>query len=70
MEASGLIVRRRGEDDERQVFVSLSRAGRELRQKAESVPVGVFCAAGCSLDELIAIKKQLDGLRQRLAEAA
>jgi DNA-binding MarR family transcriptional regulator len=70
MEASGLIVRRRGDDDERQVFVSLSRAGRELRQKAESVPAGVFCAAGCTLDELVAIKQQLDGLRLHLAEAA
>src|ERR1700739_1147518 len=36
MEPSGLIVRRRGDDDERQLFVSLSRAGRELRQRAES----------------------------------
>lgn len=68
MEASGLIARRRGDDDERQVFVSLSRAGRELRRRAESVPHGVFCAAGCSLEELVAIKRQLDGLRQRLAQ--
>jgi DNA-binding MarR family transcriptional regulator len=70
METSGLIVRRRGDDDERQVFVSLSRAGHELRQKAESVPYGVFCAAGCSLEELVAIKGRLDGLRRNLAEAA
>jgi DNA-binding MarR family transcriptional regulator len=70
LEASGLIARRRGDEDERQVFVSLSRAGRELRQKAENVPYGVFCAAGCSLDELVTIKNRLDGLRRNLAEAA
>ena len=70
MEASGLIARRRAEDDERQVIVSLTRAGRELRQKAEEVPYGVFCAAGCSLEELTAIKGQLDLLRRNLAQNA
>ena len=70
MEASGLIARRRAAEDERQVIVSLSRAGRELRHKAESVPYGVYCASGCSLDELVAIKSQLDLLRQRLMQNA
>ncbi|HZR36097.1 MAG TPA: MarR family transcriptional regulator [Nevskia sp.] len=70
MEASGLLARRRAEDDERQVIVSLTRAGRELRHKAEAVPYGVFCAAGCSLEELAAIKGRLDQLRRNLAQSA
>jgi len=70
IEALGLISRRRAHEDERQVIVSLSRAGRELQQKAGEVQDGVFHASGCALDELVAIKQQLDRLRGRLMENA
>jgi DNA-binding MarR family transcriptional regulator len=70
IEALGLISRRRAHEDERQVIVSLSRAGREMRQKTEEVPYGVFHASGCTVDELVAIKQQLDRLRSRLMENA
>ena len=70
MEAAGLLARRRADDDERQVLVSLTRAGRELRRKAEEVPYGVFCAAGCSLNELLAIKSRLELLRRNLVAGA
>jgi DNA-binding MarR family transcriptional regulator len=70
IEALGLIRRRRAHEDERQVIVSLSRAGRELRQKTGEVQHGVFHASGCTLDELVAIKQQLDRLRSRLMENA
>jgi DNA-binding MarR family transcriptional regulator len=70
IEALGLISRRRAHEDERQVIVSLSRAGRELRQKTGEVQDGVFRASGCAVDELVAIKQQLDLLRGRLMENA
>ena len=70
IEALGLISRRRAHEDERQVIVSLSRAGRELRQKTRDVQGGVFRASGCTLEELAAIKQQLDRLRSRLKENA
>jgi DNA-binding MarR family transcriptional regulator len=70
IEALGLISRRRAHEDERQVIVSLSRAGRELRQKTGEVQDGVFRASGCTVDELVAIKQQLDRLRSRLMENA
>jgi len=70
IEALGLISRRRAHEDERQVIVSLSPAGRELRRKAGDVQHGVLHASGCTLDELVAIKQQLDGLRSRLTENA
>jgi DNA-binding MarR family transcriptional regulator len=70
IEALGLISRRRAHADERQVIVSLSRAGRELRQKTGEVQDGVFHASGCTVDELVAIKQQLDRLRSRLMENA
>jgi MarR family transcriptional regulator, organic hydroperoxide resistance regulator len=70
IEALGLISRRRAPEDERQVIVSLSRAGRELRQKTGEVQHGVFRASGCTLDELVAIRQQLGQLRGRLMENA
>ena len=70
IEALGLISRRRAHEDERQVIVSLSRAGRELRRKTGEVQYGVFRASGCTVDELVAIKQQLDRLRSRLMENA
>jgi hypothetical protein len=45
-------------------------AGRELRQKTGEVQYGVFRASGCTVEELVAIKQQLDLLRSRLMENA
>ena len=70
IEALGLISRHRAHEDERQVIVNLSRAGRELRQKTGEVQDGVFHASGCAVDEIVAIKQQLDRLRSRLMENA
>jgi MarR family transcriptional regulator, organic hydroperoxide resistance regulator len=70
IEALGWISRRSAPEDERQVIVSLSRAGRELRQKTGDVQGGVFRATCCTLEELVAIKQQLDRLRSRLMENA
>jgi hypothetical protein len=33
------------------------------------VPEALFCAMGCEVDELVALKGQLDRLRERLAES-
>ena len=70
IETLGLISRRRAHKDERQVIVSLSRAGRELRQKTGEIQDGVFHASGCKVAELVAIKQQLDRLRSHLMENA
>jgi len=67
MEAAGLVTRLRAEQDERQVIVGLTRAGRELKQKAAQIPVSVLCATECAPGELDALKAQLDQLRARLA---
>lgn len=66
MEASGLLVRSRAINDERQVIVALTDTGRLLRDKAQSVPEAVMCATECSLDEVKNIKQQLESLRDRL----
>ena len=66
MEGMGLLERRRATADERQVIISLAPSGRQLKQRAEAIPGGVFCAAGCSLEELLASRDQLLQLRARL----
>jgi len=66
MEAAGLVTRLRAEQDERQVIVGLTRAGRELKQKAAQVPVSVLCATECAPGELAALKTRLEHLRERL----
>ncbi|HAI05873.1 MULTISPECIES: MarR family winged helix-turn-helix transcriptional regulator [Pantoea] len=66
LESAGLIMRQRTRQDERQVAVTLTEAGRALRSKAESIPEAVKCATACDDDALLALKVQLDGLRDNL----
>jgi DNA-binding MarR family transcriptional regulator len=66
LEAAGLVTRARASGDERQVVVALTGEGRKLRGKAEKVPEQVFCATACGLDELAALKRQLETLRGNL----
>ncbi|OZI30354.1 MarR family transcriptional regulator [Bordetella genomosp. 10] len=66
LEAAGLIARVRAAADERQVIVSLTEAGRALKQKAAAVPAGVGEAAQCSLQEAGEMIKTLNTLRRRL----
>jgi DNA-binding MarR family transcriptional regulator len=70
MEAAGLLQRLRAKNDERQVIVTLSEAGRELQQHADSVPAGMFCAADCAPEELASMRDQLSALRAKLLQHA
>jgi len=69
LEANGLLDRARSSQDERQVIISLTPEGRALKRQAGSVPKAIFCATGCEIDEMLALKQQLTGLRQQLANA-
>ena len=69
LEAGELISRQRSASDERQVIIRLTDAGRSLRQQAKTIPPAVFCAAGCSLDELKQLKASLEALRGQLSQA-
>jgi DNA-binding MarR family transcriptional regulator len=67
LQAAGLVARTRSAQDERQVMVSLTDAGRAMRQEAAAVQEGVLCAAACEPADLIALKQQLERLRGKLA---
>lgn len=73
LEANGLILRKRGREDERQVLVDLTDAGHGLREKAGSAPNPVPCAVADSgippgrlLDDVRALREAL--LRRATAE--
>ncbi|AOB30661.1 MarR family transcriptional regulator [Bordetella sp. H567] len=69
LEAAGLVERARAARDERQVIVSLTEQGRQLKAKARAVPPGVMTATGCSTADAGAMIKRLDALRAALQES-
>lgn len=69
MEQAGFLVRQRSTEDERRVQVSLTAQGKQLKARADSVPACVVAQTGCPLPELMALTRQLQGLRTRLAGA-
>ena len=68
LEASGLLSRRRAVEDERRVHVSLTPAGRLLKTRAADIPDCVVEASRCALPELSALTRQVQALRDQLAQ--
>jgi DNA-binding MarR family transcriptional regulator len=66
LEQAGWVTRLRDAADERKVRVRLTAAGRKLRQRAEPLPGCILETMQCSVSELNALTKQVQGLRDRL----
>jgi DNA-binding MarR family transcriptional regulator len=66
LEAAGHVTRSRDPEDERSVLVSLTEAGRALREKAEAVPFAIGCAMGRSMPEIAALRDEVAALRDAL----
>lgn len=66
MEASGLLLRKRSQDDERRVLVTLTPEGKKLKMRAAAIPPCVAEATDCSLSERLGLTTQLKALRNRL----
>ncbi|WP_395021638.1 MarR family winged helix-turn-helix transcriptional regulator [Dongia sp.] len=66
LEAAGLVSRLRDAADERQVRISLTAAGRALKQKAKGIPQDLFCALGLNLGEITALRGKLESLAANL----
>src|ERR1700754_4456771 len=69
LQTAGMVQRTRGTQDERQVIVTLTDAGKALREKADYVPEEVFCATGCEIDEIVGLQRQLETLRGSLIDS-
>jgi DNA-binding MarR family transcriptional regulator len=66
LEAAGLVTRRRDPSDERVLAVTLTQAGRRLRDEAEAVPPAIVARLGMDVPEL----ENLHGALTRLIAAA
>lgn len=70
LEAAGYVRRERDKEDERSVRVSLTDAGRQLREKAFDYREITAKAAGLAPDEFRALQKAVVKLRTNLISAA
>ena len=70
LETAGFLLRRRAKADERQVIITLTDTGRQLRDKAKEIPEAIVCATECELSEMVTLKQQLESLRANLKDKA
>ncbi|MEV6872540.1 MarR family transcriptional regulator [Amycolatopsis sp. NPDC051128] len=64
LDAAGLVLRNRQADDERSVRISLSDAGKALREKAVGIPDVIGDAMGLDAAGLARMRDELDRLTQ------
>jgi MarR family transcriptional regulator, organic hydroperoxide resistance regulator len=69
LEQADYVKRQRDSSDERQVTVSLTPKGLALQDQAVNVMAGIGSAIGCSLEDVEALRGQLQALRGRLNAA-
>jgi len=69
LEAAGLVSRTRGKEDEREVLIALTAAGRALQQKSGAVSEGIGCILGMSPAEAQKLQNKLRGLVGRIESA-
>jgi MarR family transcriptional regulator, organic hydroperoxide resistance regulator len=64
--AAGLVTRNRRAEDERSVAISLTDAGRALRERAESVSGEMICALDLDRAEFADLKAKLEMVTRRV----
>lgn len=64
--ASGLVQRRRRAEDEREVEITLTEQGRDLKAQAQTIPGSVERATELSAEEISDLRERLAGLRASL----
>lgn len=69
METAGLISRVRSARDERQVIVSLTDAGKELRKEAQGIMSSILCSLECTKEEAQELTGRLVALRSNLEKS-
>lgn len=70
LERQGFITRRRDDDDERVLRVSLTDEGRDLRVRAEKVQAEVDAMTGLERSDMMHLRDQLNALSDDLRKAA
>jgi len=68
LEAIQFVNRTRSKEDERQVIITLSEKGKELKQQAVNIPAHILEASSCDMTTLLSLKDQLTQLRTNIAK--
>ncbi len=66
LEASGLVIRTRDPEDERQVRITLTEAGHALRDRTAHIPACMLEKTGLDIDTLVQLQTQISALAARL----
>lgn len=66
LQNQGLLERQRSLDDEREVYIKLTRQGFNLRKKSEAIHENIVCATQCSHVERKTLTQSLQKLRASL----
>ncbi len=66
LETAGYIRRERSRQDERVVVLRLTEEGRQLKEKAETVPGCIIDASGRDADQLARLQAEIIALREAL----
>ena len=69
LEAHGLVTRERSQQDERQLVVELTDAGRALKRRAGAVPLLIGPCVGLDAQEVIALRALLDKVQAHIASS-
>jgi len=70
LESAQLVVRQRDKNDERQVRITLTNEGRQLKKAAQNIPPQIMCASKQSADTLIELRTLLSALRDELQSSS
>jgi len=68
LEAMHLVNRTRSKEDERQVIITLSEKGKNLKEQAVNIPAHILAASSCDMTTLLGLKDQLTQLRTNIAK--
>ncbi|MBZ4683611.1 MAG: MarR family transcriptional regulator, organic hydroperoxide resistance regulator [Fusobacteriaceae bacterium] len=66
LEKKEYIKRKRNKLDERNLIISLTKKGKELKEKAKNVPVNLLNSFSLDSTEIFSIKQQIDALNKIL----
>nr|WP_272212093.1 MarR family transcriptional regulator [Marinicella sp. W31]MDC2877992.1 MarR family transcriptional regulator [Marinicella sp. W31] len=66
LETAGYIARRRAQDDERRVEITVTQKGMDARKDAEAVARSIAVKTGCTAEEARELHARLNALRQHL----
>lgn len=66
LETAGLVLRRRDEEDERRVRITLTPLGQSLKMQAAAIPHAIGCQMDMTDAELASLRTTLSDLRDRL----